>query len=554
MPRHLLPILVILALLVGGGLYLTRDADGPTAAEELGEETRTFDSDDWMERACALPEKQLVRLWRGHDKVHSEDVTTVPLPPNYSGGFGITSHSGPWEYLQRVPLVLYGPGIIEERGPLDGFASVADIYPTAGALTGVQLPARHGRVLSDALAEDGPTPKLIVTVVWDGVGRNVLDHWEGRWPNLARMEREGTSFLRATVGSSPSITPATHASMGTGSFPVDHRVTAIEYRGNGGDVRGVLPGKNPADLALTTFADEIDRALGNQPIAGMLAWKNWHLGMLGHGASVEGGDTDQLALIGSEHQMSGLPGVYETPAYLERFPGLEEHAEELDRSDGEADGEWRGRPVLEQHDNPAWVRWQTDAILAMLEREGYGSDATPDMFFTNYKPTDIVAHQHNMDSPEMGETLEAQDAALGDLVAFLDREVRDYVVVVTADHGNTPPPTRSGAWPLLQSQLEDDVNAHFEVPEDSSLIETTSAAGPFLDREVADDLGVTAADVATFLNGYTIADNYKEDELPSGYEDRGDENVLAAAYPSDRIGAVLECATGSRTPALDLEA
>ena len=554
MSRKAIPILVVLAL-VGAGLFmLRRDEAEPNAAEELASAKRTFGSNDWMKRACALPEKQLVRLWRGHHDVHSEDVTTVPLPPNYSGGFSVTSHSGPWDYLQNVPLVFYGPGRIAPLGRLDEAASVADIYPTAGALADVDLPAREGRVLADALEQNDTPPKLIVTVVWDGVGRNVLERWEGRWPNLKRMEEEGTSYLGATVGSSPSITPATHATMGTGSFPLDHAVTAIEYRGRAGNVRGVLPGRDPRDLDLTTFADEIDRTLGNEPIAGMLAWKNWHMGMLGHGAAIEGGDTDQLALIGSDNEMSGLDGTYETPEYLERFPGLERYAEELDRSDGEADGRWRGNPLLEQHDNPAWVRWQTDAILAMLDREGYGSDEVIDMFFTNYKPTDIVSHQHNIDTPEMGDTLEAQDAALGELVDFLDQKVGDYVVIVTSDHGNTPPAARSGAWPLLQAQLQEDVDAHFGAPKGESLIETTTAAGPFLDRDVARDLGVTAEDVAEFLNGYTIQENYKEEQLPEGYEDRGDENILAAAYPSDRIADVLECATGSRRPADDVEA
>ena len=552
--RRWIPILLVLALVGAGTFVLTRDDEEPTPAEQLDIARRSFDSNDWMERACALPEKQLVRLWRGHHDAHSEDVTIVPLPPNYSGGFGITSHSGPWDYLQNVPLVFYGPGTIRPVGSIDEFASVADVYPTVAEITDIPLPPRQGRALSDVIEPDGAQPKLIVTVVWDGVGRNVLERWEGRWPNLARISEEGASYLGASVGSSPSITPATHATLGTGSFPVAHSVTAIEYRGRGGNVRGVLPGKDPSDLDLTTFADEIDRALSNLPIAGMLAWKNWHLGMLGHGAALEGGDLDQLALIGSDEQMTGLEGVYETPQYLERFPGLEERADELDRSDGAADGLWRGRPLLEQHDNPAWVRWQTDAILTMLEREGYGDDDAVDMFFTNYKPTDIVAHQHNMDSPEMGAVLEAQDAALGQLIGFLDRAVKDYVVVVTSDHGNTPPPTRSGAWPVSQAQLEADVNAAFDVAKGETLLEATTAAGPFLDRDVARRLDVTAVDVAEFLNGYTIRDNYREDTLPAGYEDRGDENILAAAFPSDEIGAILECATGSPRPAPDVEA
>ena len=74
----------------------------------------------------------------------------------------------------------------------------------------------------------------------------------------------------------------------------------------------------------------------------------------------------------------------------------------------------------------------------MIESEGYGADDVPDLLMTNFKPSDIVAHQYSMDSPEMGDILEAQDAALGQLVDALDANVEDYVVVVTADHGNTP--------------------------------------------------------------------------------------------------------------------
>ncbi|MEA2446377.1 MAG: hypothetical protein QOK47_14, partial [Actinomycetota bacterium] len=185
---------------------------------------------------------------------------------------------------------------------------------------------------------------------------------------------------------------------------------------------------------------------------------------------------------------------------------------------------------------------ERDLLLEMLDSGDYGRDAVPDLFVTNFKITDIVSHQYSMDSDEEVAALKAQDAALGDLVDYLDSEIHDYVVIVTADHGNTPSPKRSGAWPILQGQLQEDVDAAFDVPDDESLIEQTSAGGPFLDRSVMNELGVTAAEVATFLNGYTIADNWNENELPTGYEDRGAEQVFSAAFPSDWIGRVKRCA------------
>jgi hypothetical protein len=546
MPIRALALAVAVALVLGGGaIFLLRD-DGAARKIEGGPAKRTFSSNDPIERACALPKEQLLRLWRGHHAVHSEDVTIVPLEPNYSGAFTVTSHSGPWGYVQTIPLVLYGDQI-PSAGVVDKPASITDVYATIGDLTGVELEARAGTQLTHR--GPGPSPRLIVTVVWDGVGRNVLERWQGRWPNLARLEQEGLSLRDATVGSSPSITPATHSSLGTGDFPYRHGVTAIDYRTKDGTVRGAFAGKNPADLKLTTFADQVDVALQNEPLVGMLAWKSWHLGMLGHGSQIPGGDKDAVALIsGHDGHLTGNDAYYSTPQLNLGSVRLDDIADEVDRTDGEADGFWRGHPVLEQHDNPAWVRYQSEMLIEMLERGGYGTDDVVDLFFTNFKISDIVAHQYGMDSDEEGDVVEAQDAALGTLVDWLDAKVGDYVVVVTADHGNTHRAALTGGWPILQGQLQEDVDAHFDVPDGESLIETTSAAGPFLDRKVANELGVTAADIAEFLNGYTIAENNNSPKLPKGYEDRGDENVLAAAFASGQYDEVMQCAFGSKNP------
>jgi hypothetical protein len=545
---------VALVVILGLGIWqLTRGGD-PPPAERLSASDRTFDSNDPMTRACALDQAFLVRLWRGHHRTHSEDVTTVPQAPNYSGSFGVTSHSGPWQYVQNIPLVLYGPEHIAAAGTVDRPASITDVFPTIGTLAQVDLPTRAGSELTEAIRSDHP-PRLTVVVVWDGVGRNVLEYHSDAWPNLKRIERDGTSYLGATVGSSPSITPATHSSLGVGDFPRAHGVTAIEYRTDEGDVRGAFSGKDPTDLALTTFGDEIDLTLDNEPRVGMLAWKSWHIGMLGHGSATPGGDADELALINGHGQITGNPSLYSTPTGLaELEPRLPQLAAELDEDDGKLDGKSLGHDVLEMHDNPAWVNYESELLLAMLTEGDYGRDAVPDLFVTNFKITDIVAHQYSMDSQEEEAALRAQDAALGDLIDYLDEEVHDYVVIVTADHGNTPSPSRSGAWPVLQGQLQEDVDASFDVPKDESLIEQTSAGGPFLDRDVMRKLDVSTADVAEFLNGYTIADNWNDSELPEGYENRGEENVFSAVYPSDWIDRVIRCSFGERTPPADFKA
>lgn len=530
------------------------DGPGPKARRSPpppeGQRSRFFATNDPVQRACDLPARHLVRIWRGYYGTRSQDITLVPQAPNFPGGFQLPSHSGPWAYLQRVPLVLYGPRRISAAGRITRPASIVDVYPTVGELLGVPLEPRAGEVLGEALKQGiRGAPRIVVTVVWDGVGRNVLRRWPDAWPTLARLEREGTSYLEATVGSSPSITPATHSSLGTGAYPNDHGITAIPYRNDEGIVVTAFEGKDPTDLMLTTFADQIDPALGNRPRVGLLGWTPWHMGMLGHGAQTPGGDFDELALIGeAEGEVVGNPELYATPSYLPGFPGLEEYAARLDRSDGEADEEWMGHALLEDHDNPAWVRYESDMLIAMLRRSGYGSDATPDLLFVNFKPTDIVGHLRNMDSKEMEATLRAQDDALARLVGYLDREVRDYVVILTSDHGHVPSPERTGGWAVGNGEVARDIDDHFGAPKDRSLTQDGGSTGFFFNYKLMNELDVTGEEVARFLNGYTIADNNKGAQLPEGYEGRGDEPLFSATIPRSLRTEVSRCAFGAPEP------
>jgi predicted AlkP superfamily pyrophosphatase or phosphodiesterase len=402
--------------------------------------------------------------------------------------------------------------------------------------------------LGELSVQGASPPRLVVVVVWDGVGRNVLQRWPDAWPNLAAMEDGGTSYRKALIGSSPSITPASHSSLGAGAFPRAHGVTAIMYRDDTGDVRGAFKNKDPSDLVLTTFGDQVDQHFGNASEVGMLAWKNWHIGMLGHGAQTPGGDHDHVAMIGGDGQINGNDLYYSTPGYLQGSPGLEGHLDDVDRSDGEADGLWMGHELHELHDNPGWVRYESDLLMTMIKREGYGADDVPDILVTNFKMTDIAGHQYTMDSPEEEAVLRAQDDALGRLRDYLDRKVKDYTIVVTADHGHTPSAERSGAWPLSQAEMERDVNEHFGVPASKTLFDTTSAVGPFLNRPLVKELGVTGNEIAEFLNGYTIRENWADEELPEGYEERGGENVLSAAFSRADYPAVMRCAFGAEKP------
>jgi hypothetical protein len=518
-------------------------APAPTEAPVVDPQTVS----DTVRRGCALPKEHLARIYQGFARPHSEDVTIVPAEPNYSGSFNVVSHSGPWDYLQTVPLVLYGPGRIAANGEIAGDAQVLDIYATVGELLGVELEQRSGVVLEEALDPQAPEapPKLIVTLMWDGAGRNMLERWPKRWPTLTRLMEQGTSYLAANVGSSPSITPATHASAATGAYPRDHKVTAIDYRAASGKVRTIFQGRNPRDMKLTTYADQYDLLTDNQAKVGFIGWREWHMPILGHGSMTPGGDRDVLALIGLGGKVGGNDNFYRTPSYLRDKQDLfDRHVRELDLEDGEADGKWRGHEIDgEYEENPAYVRYSGDIVMTELRRGGYGMDEVPDLFLANFKQTDIAGHQYSMDSREVAEVLSEQDAQLERLVGYLDSEVGDYALILTADHGHTPAPETTGAWPINPSGLKADMDATFGVPEGETLFYSSTAVGPFLKRGLMADLNVTARQVAKFYEDYRLRDNWASGEpLPEGYEGRGNERLFAAAWAARDFPAIIECA------------
>lgn len=509
----------------------------------------------WLTASCALPPAQLRRIVAGTYEGRSPDLQYVPKAPHLFGSFEMTTHSGPWAYLQDVPLVFYGPGYIRSQGDLelDRRVSVADIAPTFAELLGTTLPEdRPGRSISEALvpaADRTEPPRMIVLVVWDGGGWNVLNEWPRTWPNLKALMADGTSVQNAEVGSSPSVTPAIHLTMGAGDFPDAHGIVDIPLR-NGDRVVNAFPNKSPKFMAIETLADLYDPTTENRAKVGVMAERAWHLGMMGKGAYLEGGDKDIAVLThgaATGETFAINPTYYRLPAYLETVPGFETDRETVDLSDGQNDGLWMGHPLQAEKEagvtNPVWTRYQLRLMRKLWASEGFGKDAVPDLFFTNFKEVDLVGHGFNMVTPEMRSTLQHTDDVLGSLVQHLDALVGEgrWVMAMTADHGQGPAPRTTGAWPIEIEELQRDI-AKMTGTKVSNLFQGQRPTGMWFDPQVIADKGIALEDIADFILAYTIGDNLVGDGAPpAAYRDRLDEKLFSAAMPTNRLDAVATC-------------
>lgn len=544
---------VVIAGAVAGALAL-KGSDGTPLDGESPPARSAF-----MEAACNIPPKWATRVARGYVQggPRNADLIIIPAPPyGYVGGFESTSHSGPYEFLQRVPLIFHGPGFIQSQGGVEigDEVTLADLAPTYAEMMNYDFPTREAKPLSEVLTESDDTPNLIVTVVIDGGGWNVLNEWPRAWPFMKELTQTSTSVTNATVGSSPSVTPSIHTNLSTSAFPDQHGVTGIVVRKNNGTFVGGFTkdldyagSKTDPSVALkvTTLADEWDKDMDNAPQIATVSFGNFTAGMIGHGSELKGGDQD-IAAFEEESAWATDPRYYSLPEYLNtEVPGPEAFKEETDLLDGQSDDLWRGHEIAPLDATPAFAKFENEAIKAIISREGMGADELTDLFYINYKAPDMAGHQWNMIAPEQKDVLKSVDDALRDLVSFLDTQVGsdEYVLAITADHGQTP--LEAGGWAVDKDEILNDVSEEFDQTSNGvGLLERTSPTVMFVNSAELKANNVTPEELANFLTDYTIEENVgprDDNTLAKEFVDRAKDPVFSAVYPGGSIPEVLKC-------------
>jgi arylsulfatase A-like enzyme len=503
-----------------------------------------------MEMARSLGSDVVTALRRGYFEGRSGELLLVPKPwhvlGQWNGGLrGFqdprTTHSSPWSYHQRVPVVLYGPGYIRPGVVVDRPAGVVDIAPTMAELLDTPFPA-EGSILEEALlppARRAAPPKAIVVVAVDGGGWNVLEQWPLAWPAQRDLMSHGTVYTNATIGSAPSVTAPIHATLGTGTYPASHGIVENTGRLPDGTIDEVSHHEARLDtLERRTFADTWDRNGGNVPWVGMLGFESWHLPMIGPGALLPGNDRDVGVLWEREANRFWTNERYYTLPSLPGASALERRLRELDASDGSIDDRWMGEELDQGQPSftatPAYASYFGDALQQLLGDQPIGTDDATDLLFVELKSGDIAGHVWNMSAPQSREVFEAQDRTLDDLVRTLDARLGPdrYVLVMTADHGQSPIPESAGGLRIDRYELHDDLNAEFD-----DVVEAVHPTDMYVDPERADE--VSLEDIARFIGGYRY-----EDGLPDAVDPNtvaaGDRirRVFAAALPGDWLMAL----------------
>lgn len=509
--------------------------------------------------ACDRVEPEvLLRTWRGVDPERSGDIQLIPRFPNFVSG-GLT-HATPFDYTQDVPVLLYGPGHVRP-GVYEEPITLADLAPTAAALLEFPFDAPDGTAQTQSLLPAGERapPALVVTVVWDSAGDDVLGRWPDSWPYLRALKAEGAWFENATVGASPSNTPVAHATIGTGAFPRLHGLVDEYVR-----YQGWLQKPNeqgPHLLNVPTLADLYDVAMDNEPKVGTVATLAAHVMMMGHGTQWPGADLD-LAITreqedaetgGAESSrwslVSDMMPYYGLPEYTNDLPPLSSYVDAVDRADGALDGRWRENDIASLSggfDTPARTPFQQTLVETVIEREGFGADDVPDLLYVNYKAIDTIGHLFSADGIEMSDAVAAQDAALERFVSFLDGAVGEgrWVMVLAADHGTQRDPDVSGAFPIEIRKLQAGLASTFDEDDDGvSVFQKVRPTQIWMNVPELADNGFTLEQVSGWLLGLTQADTFTNDRPPEA--GREDEPVFDAVLPTATL-STLGCLPSER--------
>ncbi len=508
------------------------------------------------EMAAALGTDVVGALARGYHPDTSTDIAFVPMPGStvvrWSGqGLGTdaadprTTHPTPWDYHQRVPIVLYAPGRIAP-GTSDAPVDITAIPRTLGALAGTDFGS--GEPLLDGEAPGRP-PRVIVTVAYDGGGWNLLEEWPDAWPFLRRVMDEGLLYRNATIGSAPAVTSAIHANIGTGVYPRIHGMAEITGRLPDGSVGDLYfeEETDPRLLLVDTLGDAWDRENGNRAWVGMIGYESWHLGMMSRGVRAPGGDRDVAVLWRDEPGLGEFfvnEELYEQPDYLPGEEDLRDRLRALDAEDGAVDGSWRGWDLEDPKvvpATPAFVDHQGEALLEMVRREPIGRDDITDFLHVELKPTDFGGHLWNMVAPEEEAVLRAQDDLLRQLATALDEKVGrgEWVLVYTADHGQTPKPETTGGVRIHPDILGRRIDEYFG----RDIVQKVTPSGLFMRREAMEAARITLEAVARFVATHRYGDGLPQDvdrsAIPGSELNR---RVFAGALPSTFLADLDEAA------------
>lgn len=451
-----------------------------------------------------------------------ESRSLVPRDPR-------SSHSLVWGYTDRVPIVVYAPGLVEPQDRTEE-VTLADLAPTAATLMGLDVSFPDGEPLP-GIPSPARAPRVVVTCVIDGGGWNVLQKWPNAWPTLARLGRDGALYRNGFMGSFPNVTASAHATIGSGAFPWAHGISGHHVRigERTQPALGDLGLADPSRILIPTLADVWAEETEGRAWVGEIGYQVWHLGMIGRGGE------RPVAVYWDEEGNDWAvqnPDLYRMPGEVPPRAALTDRMRRYFGPERGAERDREGGKAI--CCDPPIVHHQGDLLEATLRTEPIGETGVTDLLYINYKAPDYAGHVSNMLDVHERAALEAVDRDLARLVAMLEERFPpgEWALIVTADHGQCPLIEEAGGVRLDLIELSNALQGEL----DAGSIVGVRPSEIFLDADRE-----TVERLAASLAGYRYEENlapYIPEEAV--LEERLGRRQFAAVLPGSFIREVDE--------------
>ena len=425
-------------------------------------------------------------------------------------------------------------------------------------------------------------PRLVVLVSVDQLR---ADRMSADMPGgLGRLMRDGFVYTNATLDHALTATCPGHVAISTGVNPgkagitynsfIDHQTMKLRYCLDDSDpattVFGDSERRSPKNITVTTLGDWLQENSPRSRVFSVSGKDRAAIAMAGKkpdGAFWFNDNTGEFTTSG--YYMSALPSYvrefngadFFTDGFGGTLPPVWRHAQSGPRTD-----DYSGEMQLLERKSPhplntdqgggkpsnfyqsPFLDLATAGLAKLIiEEEELGQRGVTDLLAIGFSATDTVGHSYGPFSSEAADALMMLDDALGKLILMLDEQFdRDYVLVLTADHGVMPLPeylvekgemtcpTQSGRIDRfalgfrIQWHLSWDLNITFG--DSGDLVDTSfvGLAGVVVDERYAKELGVTVEEVVASIEAFLEEEPYVEEAWTA-------EEILLGETPMARL-------------------
>jgi hypothetical protein len=262
---------------------------------------------------CSLPRQIRDLVQAGYHDGRSPDLIAVTGETLVSGGTAFKG-SPPrplWPTTSniragRVPIVFFGPAVAAGGAVPAGtrLDAVAETLARVMDLRRDHPEVRSGEAVNGIAS--GRVPRLVLEIVWKGIGSDDLEQQSSSWPVLRRLMQDGAATLDGDVGALPYDPAATIATIGTGGLPYQHGIVGRLFRQDstvnldegkafGDAVVRAWSAKAPTSV-IATLGDHLDEKLRQRPLIGLVATDREDRGLIGGDWYVKV-DHDPVAIV-----------------------------------------------------------------------------------------------------------------------------------------------------------------------------------------------------------------------------------------------------------------